>query len=133
MFFKTCHLILFQVHILISAGIEAAFLLPTVFLIIGAAKRVRWLMIPWLVLSGIGQIGLLLGIFACVIWMPNWYKLAALGVAAAQAFVIFPWWFAAMHLFGVLGNLALLTKVLIKSNIQSLQSTILKFSLQYKF
>ena len=95
---------------MIAGAIEAAFLLPTLFLIIGAAKRIRWLMIPWLVLMGVGQAGILLGIFACVLWMPSWYKLAALGVAATEAFVLFPWWFAAVHLFGVFGNLALLTK-----------------------
>ena len=59
-------------------------LLPTISLVIGATKRVRWLMLPYLVLFGIAQIFIMASILACVLYLPVEAKPLAAGVTAFE-------------------------------------------------
>ena len=50
------------------------------------------------------QVFLLFGILLSVTHLPAEYKLTAAVIAVVEAFVIFPWWFAVIHLFAVFTN-----------------------------
>ena len=90
-----------QFHIIIAGGIELILLMPTISLVIGATKRIRCLMLPYLVLFGIAQIFIMASILACVVFLPAEAKPLAIAVTAFEAFVVFPWWYAVIHLFAV--------------------------------
>lgn len=64
----------FQFHIMISGAVQLVLLVPTILLIWGAARRVRWLIVPWLIVYGVGQLVLLLSILSCVIYLPENFK-----------------------------------------------------------
>ena len=100
----------FQLHTLIAGSIQLLLLLATILLLIGAATRTRWLLLPWLTLFALFQLSVLFSILACVLWLPKSYKLLAAGVATVEAFILFPWWFASLHLFSMLTNMHLLDK-----------------------
>lgn len=88
-----------QFHIIVGGGIELALLFPTIFLLIGACRKIRCLMLPFLVLFGIAQLFIMASILACVFYLPSPAKPLAVAVTAVEAFVVFPWWFATIHLF----------------------------------
>ena len=48
-----------QFHILIASGLEVVLLFPTILLIVGASKRIRCLLLPFLVLFGLAQIAIM--------------------------------------------------------------------------
>ena len=58
-------------------------------------------MLPFLVFMGLAQLLIMASIVACVIYLPIDYKLLAAVITAFEAFVIFPWWFAVIHLYAV--------------------------------
>ena len=68
---------------------------------INPTKRVRCLMLPFLVIIGLSQLLIMGSILACVVYLPLEAKLLAIAVTAAEAFIIFPWWYAVIHLFAV--------------------------------
>ena len=90
---------------MVACGVQFLLLFPTIFLIIGAAKKIRCLMLPYLVLFGLGQIGLFLAIIACVLYLPivsgQIAFSCAVAVTATEALIIFPWWYGVIHLFAV--------------------------------
>ena len=68
---------------------------------INSTKRVRCLMLPFLVVIGLSQLLIMGSILACVVFLPLEAKLLAIAVTAVEAFIIFPWWYAVIHLFAV--------------------------------
>ena len=49
-------LLYFQFHILISCSLQLLLIFPTIVLIIGATNRVRFLLLPWLIVFGVFQV-----------------------------------------------------------------------------
>ena len=66
--------------------------------------RFRFLLLPWLFLFGLLQIALLVAIVAAVLELPTDVKLLSAGLVAVEAFFVFPWWFAVIHLFAVISH-----------------------------
>ena len=99
-----------QLHTLIAGSIQLLLIPATILLLIGAATRTRWLLLPWLTLYALFQLFVMFSILACVLWLPKNYKLLAAGVATIEAFILFPWWFAVLHLFTFLTNAQLFDK-----------------------
>lgn len=91
-------------HVLIAMVIQMLFLFPSLLLIIGASKRMRFLLLPWLIIYGLLQICLLAGMFLSVTHLPGETKLFSLAFAAVEAFIVFPWWFSVIHMFAVFSN-----------------------------
>ena len=91
--------LIFQFHILISASLQLMLIFPTIILVIGASRRMRFLLLPWLIVFGIFQLFLLLAILLCVTNLPAEFKMLSAAIAVIEAFVIFPWWFGVIHLF----------------------------------
>lgn len=89
----------FQSHIIIGGVVELALIFPCILLVIGAAKRIRCLMMPFLIVFGMIQLILMISVLACVIYLPLTAKPLAFAVTAFEAFVVFPWWYAVIHLF----------------------------------
>ena len=89
----------FQFHILISAALQLLLIFPTIILVIGASRRIRFLLLPWLIVFGIFQLFLLLSILLCVLNLPAEFKMLSAAIAVVEAFLIFPWWFGVIHLF----------------------------------
>ena len=58
-------------------------------------------MLPFLVIIGLSQLLIMGSILACVVFLPLEAKLLAIAVTAVEAFIIFPWWYAVIHLFAV--------------------------------
>lgn len=79
--------------------VELVLIFPCLLLVIGAAKRIRCLMMPFLIVFGMIQLILMISILACVIYLPLTAKPLAFAVTAFEAFVVFPWWYAVIHLF----------------------------------
>ena len=100
----------FQLHVLIAGSIQLLLLPATILLLIGAISRTRWLLLPWLTLFALFQLCVLFSVIACILWLPKSYKLLAAAVASVEAFILFPWWFATLHLFSALNRLKLLGK-----------------------
>ena len=92
----------FQFHILISTCLQLILIFPTIILVIGASRRIRFLLLPWLIVFGIFQLVLLLSILLCVTNLPAEFKMLSVAIAVIEAFVIFPWWFGVIHLFSEL-------------------------------
>jgi hypothetical protein len=65
---------LFQLHILISGGIQLGLLVVSMMLLIGIARRVKCLFIPWLLIFGLTQMVILGSVLACVIYLPSDFK-----------------------------------------------------------
>jgi hypothetical protein len=65
---------LFQLHILISGGIQLGLLVVSMMLVIGIARRVKCLFIPWLLIFGLTQLAILGSVLACVIYLPSDFK-----------------------------------------------------------
>ena len=101
---------MFQLHVLIAGAIQLLLLPATILSLIGAITRTRWLLLPWLTLFALFQLSVLFSVIACVLWLPKTYKLLAAGVASVEAFILFPWWFATLHLFSALKRVTLLDK-----------------------
>lgn len=90
-----------EYHILIASGLEVVLIIPVILLIIGASRKIRCLLLPYLVIFGLAQIAILCGVLACVIYLKVDFKPIAAAVAAFEAFIIFPWWFGVIHLFAI--------------------------------
>ena len=58
-------------------------------------------MLPFLVLFGMAQLFIMVSVVTCVIYLPADYKLLSLAVIAVEAFILFPWWYAVIHLFAI--------------------------------
>lgn len=99
-----------ELHVLIAGSIQLLLLPATILLLIGAISRTRWLLLPWLTLFALFQLCVLFSVIACILWLPKSYKLLAAAVASVEAFILFPWWFATLHLFSALNRLKLLGK-----------------------
>ena len=63
-----------QLHILISGGIQLGLLVLSMLLLIGIARRVKCLFIPWLIIFGLTQMAILGSVLACVIYLPSDFK-----------------------------------------------------------
>lgn len=97
---------LFQFHVAIAGSLELLFLVASAFLVAGLAKRIRWLLLPWLILFGVLQMGVIAAVPLIVLQLPKNLKLISVGAAALEAFVLFPWWFATIHAFASLSKSA---------------------------
>ena len=106
---KLFHFI-FKQHVLIAGSIQLFLLPATVLLVIGAITRTRWLLLTWLILFALLQLSVLFSVIACFLWLPKDYKPLAAGVASIETFILFPWWFATLHLFSVLKRRQLFNK-----------------------
>ena len=74
-----------QFHLLIAIGVQFFLLFPTVLMVIGAAKRIRCLMVPYLVVFGLAQIGLLVAVVACVLYLHKVSGQTALSLAIGKS------------------------------------------------
>lgn len=60
-----------EMHILISLAIQLMLLICCIFLIVGASRGIRYLLIPWLTLFGFLQVGTLVATIFSVILLPK--------------------------------------------------------------
>ena len=75
-------------------------------MVIGAAKRIRCLMVPYLVVFGLAQIGLLVAIVACVLYLHKVSGQTALSLAIGKSNQVLSEVFAILHkLWGTWFNL----------------------------
>lgn len=58
-----------EFHILISLTVQLSMLIPTILLVIGASRGIRYLLLPWLVLFGLLQITVFVSIILVVIFL----------------------------------------------------------------
>jgi hypothetical protein len=65
-----------QLHILITVGIELGLLIASMVLLIGIARRVKCLIIPWLVIFGLLQVAILSAVLCCVLYLPGMFKVS---------------------------------------------------------
>ena len=65
-------------------------------------QKVRWLLLPWLLVSGLAVPGGLVGGVLCVLCIPTIFKLASIPLILITVFLIFPTWFTAIHVFSSL-------------------------------
>ncbi|TRY69324.1 hypothetical protein TCAL_03230 [Tigriopus californicus] len=93
-----------SLHVLIAMVIQILLLFPTLLLIIGASKRMRFLLLPWLIIYGILQLCLLAGMFLSVTHLTDEMKFLCLVFAALEVLIVFPWWFSVIHMFAVFSN-----------------------------
>ncbi len=76
-----------QFHILVSLAVQLLLALPTALLLAGAARRVRFLLLPWLVVFGALQVFLVAAIVLCVVSLPERAKVLAAAVTAAEVII----------------------------------------------
>ena len=60
-----------------------------------------WMLLPWLVMSGLAVVLGVVGGILCVVLLPSssGYKWVSLPVFAFTVFLLFPSWFASLHVF----------------------------------
>ena len=64
-----------------------------------SVQRKCWMLVPWLVVSGLAVLGGLIGSILCVLVIPTSIKLVAIPVSAVTIFLLFPTWFTSLHVF----------------------------------
>ena len=62
-------------------------------------SRCRFLMLPWLIVWGLGMVLGIVGAVLCVVQVPGMYKLVAVFLVVVTVFLVLPTWFFSLHLF----------------------------------
>ena len=73
---KNSFLPLSQLHVLIAGGVQLGLLFFSMILIVGIARKLTCLIIPWLVVYGLTQVAILASVIICVIYLPGYFKVS---------------------------------------------------------
>ena len=73
---------LFQLHVLIAGGVQLGLLFFSMILIVGIARKLTCLIIPWLVVYGLTQVAILASVILCVIYLPGYFKVSYVATEA---------------------------------------------------
>merc|ERR1719295_1971674 len=94
---------LLETQVLIALVIQAVLLPLSLLLLLGATRRRRWLLLPWIVAwAPIVPAGLVASVIS-VLHIPGLYKqLLSLVPLMGTVLLLFPTWFTALHLFAAL-------------------------------
>ena len=71
-------------HILVSLAVQLLLAIASSLLIAGAARRARFLLLPWLVIFGLLQVAVVVSVVLCVVSLPDHAKILAAAVAAVE-------------------------------------------------
>ncbi len=69
---------------MVSFALQLLFLVPTCLMLAGAARRARFLLLPWLVVFGLLQVALVVAVVMCVVSLPDKVKVLGAAVAAVE-------------------------------------------------
>ena len=90
---------LLKTHALIAGAIQAALVIVSIIMLTGITKRRRLLMLPWLIIWGIGLPLGLVGALFCVFNIPGTYKISSVFLVLLTVLVVLPTWFFVLHLY----------------------------------
>ncbi len=67
-----------------SLAVQLLLAIASALLVAGAARRARFLLLPWLVIFGLLQVSLVVAVVLCVVSLPSHAKVLAAAVAALE-------------------------------------------------